>query len=126
MQNQSAALTWTGRALSGFVAVGLAMSAVMKLTQSPELVEAFAKYGYSPGAIQPLGAIELTCAILFVIPQTSVFAAILMVGYLGGATATHVIAGEPFFAPVLMGVAAWTGLSLREPRLRELLPLRRG
>jgi hypothetical protein len=47
-------------------------------------------------------------------------------GYLGGAVATHVRIGEPaFLAPLFLGVLAWGGLWLRDPRLRALLPLKR-
>jgi hypothetical protein len=51
--------------------------------------------------------------------------AILMTGYLGGATATHFRIGETAFVmPVLLGVLAWLGLYLREERLKPLVPLR--
>jgi hypothetical protein len=60
-----------------------------------------------------------------VIPQTAVLGAILVTGYLGGATATMVRVGDPtFFIPVLVGVFAWLGLLLRDRRLRPLLPFR--
>jgi len=32
--------------------------------------------------------------------------------------------GEPFIAPVIVGVLAWAGIFLRDERLRALLPLR--
>jgi len=49
-----------------------------------------------------------------------------MAAYLGGAVSTHVRASEAaWFGPVLTAVVAWLGLYLRDPRLRELLPLRR-
>ena len=48
-----------------------------------------------------------------------------MTGYFGGAAATHVRVGDPFIVPVLLGILAWLGLYLRDPRLRALLPLRR-
>jgi hypothetical protein len=83
------------------------------------------KFGYPPGAIVVLGAVELVCALLFVIPRTSVLGAILVTGYLGGAVATHVRAGDAFVAPALLGVVAWGGLFLRDERLRALLPFRK-
>ena len=58
------------------------------------------------------------------VPQTSVLGAILLTGYLGGATATHFRVGDNWFAPVIMGVLVWLGLFLRDSRLRALLPLR--
>jgi hypothetical protein len=46
-------------------------------------------------------------------------------GYLGGATATQLRVGDPFFAPAVLGVLVWGALFLRDPRLRALIPLRR-
>jgi hypothetical protein len=54
-----------------------------------------------------------------------VLGAILITGYLGGATATHVRVGDPFIAPVILGVIAWLGLWLRDGRLAALAPLRK-
>ena len=51
--------------------------------------------------------------------------AILLTGYLGGATATHVRIDDPYFGPVIGGILVWLGLFLRDPRIRELVPLRR-
>jgi len=87
--------------------------------------EGNAKYGYPAGVTVPLLIIEIICVILFAIPQTAVLGAILLTGYLGGAVATHVRAGEPFFFPVIVAVLIWLGLVLRDPRLRSLIPLRR-
>jgi hypothetical protein len=100
-------------------------SAGMKLSHSPEIVEGFGKYGYSESVILPLGIVELSCVILYAIPQTAVLGAILATGYLGGAVATHVAADEPFVAPIVFGILLWSGLGLRDARLRALLPLRK-
>jgi hypothetical protein len=55
---------------------------------------------------------------------TMVLGAILVTGYLGGATATQVRVGDPWFLfPVALGVLAWAGLWCRSPQIRELLPL---
>src|SRR4051794_39744534 len=92
----------------------------------PDMVrEEMAKHGYPGGTALPLTIVESVCVIIYLIPQTSVLGAILLTGYLGGATATHVRASEPFFMPVIIGIIIWLGLFLREPRLRELVPLRR-
>ena len=58
------------------------------------------------------------------IPRTSVLGAILLTGYLGGATATHVRVGEPFFVAIVLGMLVWGGLYMRDERLRALIPLR--
>lgn len=121
----SPTLIWTGRVLTALPVLGLLASSSMKLGGGPEIVEGLGKYGYAAGTILPIGLAELLSAVLIVIPQTAVFGTILATGYLGGAVSTHVRAGEPFIAPVLFGVLLWTGIGLRDARLRALLPLRR-
>ena len=92
----------------------------------PEVVkEGMQKHGYPENTAIPILITELVCAVIYLIPQTSVLGAILLTGYLGGATATHVRVGEPFFMPVVVGVVVWLGLYLRDARIRALIPLRR-
>ena len=51
--------------------------------------------------------------------------AILMTGYLGGATATNVRVGDPsFVVTVILGILVWLGLYLRDQRLRAFAPLK--
>jgi hypothetical protein len=61
-------------------------------------------------------------------PRTSIFGAILLTGYLGGAIATHVRVGDLLFShvlfPVYLGALAWAGIYLRDDRLRALIPLK--
>lgn len=115
---------WTGRVLTALAGLGLIASASMKLMASPEFMEQWAKFGFPASTARPIGVAELLCAILYLIPQTSALGVVLITGYLGGAIATHVHAGEGFAAPLILALVAWGGLYLREPRLRVLLPLR--
>ncbi len=115
---------WGGRVVSALPVLGLLMSAGMKLSHSPQVVEGFTHLGYPESTIMPIGVTELLCTILYAVPQTSVLGAILLTGYLGGAVATHVHAGEGFAAPIVLGVLVWLGLFLRDTRLRALVPLR--
>lgn len=117
-------MLWAGRILSVLPTLMLLMSGFMKLTKPPELVEGFAKLGWNDNLALGLGIVELVSTALYVIPRTSVLGAILLTGYLGGAIATHVRIGDPFIAPVILGVVIWLGLYLRDARLRALIPLR--
>jgi len=102
------------------------MSAGMKFAKPPEVVKAFVEqFGYIESSLLVIGAVELLCAFLYVIPQTSVLGAVLCTGYLGGAIATHVRIGDNFIPPLVLGIMLWAGLWLRDARLKELLPLRR-
>jgi hypothetical protein len=112
--------------LSALPVLALVMSALMKLSHPPAFVETFTvKFGYPPGLLAPIGVLELLCTAVYLVPSTSVLGAVLLTGYLGGATATHVRVGDAFLIPVVLGVLVWGGLFLRDGRIRELLPLRR-
>jgi hypothetical protein len=103
------------------------MDGAMKLAKPAPVVEATVRLGYEPHVIVGLGIVLLACTVLALIPRTAVLGAILLTGYLGGASATHVRIGGPAFSvvfPVLLGAMVWGGLYLRDERLRALLPLR--
>ncbi len=117
--------TWTGYVLSALPVLVRLLSAVMKLAKPTSVVQGFAHFGYPEGLVAAIGIAELACTVLYLIPRTAVLGAILLTGYLGGATATCLRVGESWVIPVACGVLVWAGLSLRDRRLRELLPLRR-
>ncbi len=116
---------WTGRILSGLTILALGMSGAMKLSHHPKVIEQFiGRFGFSEGLLTPIGILEISCALLYLIPGTSTFGAILVTAYLGGATVTHVRVGDPFIIPVVLGVIAWAGLYLRDERVRQLIRMR--
>src|SRR2546423_2702808 len=119
-------ILWTGRILSAIPILMMVMSATMKFMRPPQVVDSFVRqFGYPESDLLILGAVELTCALLFAIPRTAFLGAILVTGYLGGAIATHVRIGDPaFVSPLALGIFAWAGLYLRDHRLRALIPLR--
>jgi hypothetical protein len=120
----SKAALWAGRIISGLVVLMLIFSGALKLVKPAMLVEEFARLGYPENLALQIGILEIFCAIVYAIPRTAVLGAILVTGYLGGATATHVRIGDPFVPPIVLGVMAWLALYLRDARLRALAPLR--
>ena len=123
---QSKAMLWTGRIISAIPVLMMGVGGVVMLFAPPEkTAEGMAQYGYPASTARPLLVVEIICVVLYVIPQTAVLGAILLTGYLGGAVATHVRVGEPFWFPVAFGVLVWLGLFLRDARVRALVPLRR-
>jgi DoxX-like family len=121
---------WTGRIISGFVVLFLLVDAGFKLIRPlpAPAVEAFGKLGYPVEFAGGIGVLLLACVAVYLIPRTSVLGAILLTGYLGGAVASHVRVGDPWFShalfPVYVGLLVWGGLYFREPRLRAVIPLR--
>ncbi len=119
-------MRWTGIALTVLPAALFVFSASGKLSGAQEVIDSMVgTYGYPNDAVMLVGVLELTFVALFLVPQTAVLGAMLLTAYLGGATATHVRADEPFVMPIVVGVVIWAALWLRDARLRELVPLRR-
>jgi hypothetical protein len=113
---------WTARILGSLVVLFLLVDGVGKVLRLAPYVEGTAKVGYSDGVLVPLGLVLLASTALYVFRRTAVLGAILLTGYLGGATATHVRIGQPFVFPVVIGVIVWGCLYLRDERVRALLP----
>ena len=115
---------WTALIISALIAALLSFSASLKFLHNPEVLQTFKQAQIPQAAIVPLGAIELFCAILFLIPRTTVLGSLLLTGYLGGAIVTNLILHTTVVLPFLLGAAAWGCSWLRVPELRKLLPLR--
>src|SRR4051812_26597140 len=116
----STPMLWAGYILTVLPVLMLVMSAVMKFMKPEQVLDGMKQFGYDESVLLPLGIVELACTALYLIPRTSVLGAILLTGYLGGATATHVRVGDAFFMPIVIGVVVWLGLYLRDARLRAL------
>lgn len=121
----SRGLKWTGYVLSTLSVLMLVFSASGKFLKPAGMEVNVEPLGWKMSQMTNLGIVEIACVLFYVIPQTSVFGAVLLTAYLGGATATHARIGEPFIFPILLGIFVWVGLYLREPRLWPLAPFRR-
>ncbi len=116
---------WAGRIISALPVLLMVFGGVFGVLKPAVAVPGFLHFGYPERLFLPICILEIACAVVYAIPRTSVLGAILLTGYLGGATATHVRIGDPlFFVPVILGVMVWGGLFLRDDRLRALIPLR--
>jgi len=116
---------WWGRILSAIPAIMLLFSAAMKFARPPAVLEGFAKYGYPERVIVLIAVLEFACTVVYLIPRLSVLGAILLTGFLGGATASNVrVGGASSVIPAFLAAMAWGGLYLRDRRLRALIPQR--
>jgi len=122
-------IIWIGRTLSALAILFLSFDTIVKVLRLPVAIEGTTQLGYPESTVFIIGLIQLVCLVLYVVPQTSVFGAILFTGYLGGAIATHLRIGSPLFThilfPIYVAVLIWGGLYAREPRLRAMVPIRR-
>jgi hypothetical protein len=121
-------MLWTGWLFSFVVVAQLLSSAFFRATyRTYAVAEIVTGYGYPESAIAAIVVAECALVVLYLVPQTSVLAAILMTGYLGGAVATHLRIADTARAaiPLVVGILAWGGLYLRDGRIRQLVPFRR-
>jgi len=116
---------WTGRIVNALVFLFMLFDGGIKVLRMAPAVEGTARLGYPTSLVLPIGVVALVCTLLYAIPRTSILGAVLLTGYLGGATATQVRVQDPwFFFPVAIGVMVWAGPFLMDERLRALIPLR--
>ena len=123
----SKGMLWTGRIISGLVVLFMLFDSITKIIKIPQVIEASAKAGINEHELFWIGVTLLVSVILYVIPQASVFGAILISSYLGGAVCANVLTHQPVFNSCLaitFGVLTWLGVWLRESRLRTLVPLK--
>jgi hypothetical protein len=115
---------WAGRVLSALAVVFLVFDGAIKLMKLPAVLDATVQLGFPLSSIVPIGLTLLVCTLIYAIPRTSVVGSVLLTGYLGGAVAAQARAGHPLFEtvfPIIMAAVIWTGVFLRDRRVRALL-----
>lgn len=92
-------------------------------------LDSLTSLGWSEDWLLALGSIELLCVLLFLYPRTALLGAVLTTGYLGGALASHLRIGSPWFSHTLfsiyLGAFMWLALLLRDAALRRHFPVDR-
>jgi MFS family permease len=104
--------------VGGWVLHGL-LAGMMILAGSAKVLgffppEEVAKLGLSL-PIQVIGAGELGCAILLLIPRTSSLGLLLTSGFWGGAICLHMSKAQPFVIQSVFLLITWVGGYLRVP-----------
>jgi hypothetical protein len=116
------AMFYTGWVLTVIPALMLLSGSFTAMLKLPMVVQGMAPFGFSPSILPVIGAAELLCSVLYLIPRTAPVGAILMSAYMGGAVITHLRVGDPLWpVPIVFGIIVWAGLLLRRPALREAM-----
>ncbi|PJZ85706.1 hypothetical protein CH364_05755 [Leptospira harrisiae] len=122
--NQSPTYLWVGRILSGLVIAFLLFDAGGKLAKIEPVLKSMEELGLPASSATTIGILLLVITVMYAIPQTATLGALLLTGYLGGAVAIHVRVNNPLWThtlfPVYVGILLWTGLALRNPKIKEL------
>lgn len=115
---------WTARIMCTLATLFLLFDAVIHILRIDAATSSLAALGYNPNVSLWLGITLLASLILFIMPRTTLWGALLITGYLGGAVATNVRVEAPLFNlffPVIVAVFLWSGPYVASPRLRALL-----
>jgi predicted tellurium resistance membrane protein TerC len=123
----SKGMLWTGRIISGLVVLFMLFDCLTKVIRNHYTIEASARVGINANQVFWIGVTLLVATILYIIPHTSIFGAILISSYLGGAVCANVLTHQPLFNScfaITFGILTWLGVYLREHRLRALVPIK--
>jgi uncharacterized membrane protein YphA (DoxX/SURF4 family) len=88
--------------ISAVMALMFAGSGIGKMTQNPEMVANFAKWGHGPGFLIFIGAAEAAGGVGLLIPPLCTLAATGLIVIMGGAVFTHLTNNDLSHAPIPM------------------------
>lgn len=109
------------------VCLMLAADAVTKLLMLEPAVTADASLGFDRTGTLFLGVLLVCCLLLYAVPVVRLLGAVLLTGYLGGATAIQIRAHAPLISelfPVFTGCLVWGALLWLNPEARRFPWLR--
>ncbi|WEJ34469.1 DoxX family protein [Devosia sp. SD17-2] len=117
-----------GWVLSGLIGLFLAIaSATPKFMGMDAALDSMEVVGWPTKYLLLIAVIEVVCVVLYLIPRTALFGAVLTTALLGAALAANLRVDNPLFSHTLfsiyLGVALWVALWLRDERVRRVFPL---
>jgi putative oxidoreductase len=124
-------LFWVARIIAALI---LLQTLFFKFTGAPESVELFTRLGVEPWGRVGTGMLELVTAVLILIPATVWLGAVLAIGLMSGAIASHILVigvvrddgGQLFLYAVIVLVCAlfsfWMSKSQAPTPVKKFLP----
>lgn len=90
-------------------------SAAAKFAGVPPVVAQLSADGFGGARLTFIAILEVASALLFLVPATRSLGLLLVSAFMGGAIATHLGHGQPFFQPAIFLFLVWLGAWLRHP-----------
>lgn len=100
--------------LGGIMLIG---SAGAKFARIPKVTAQLGAYGFDGDKLMFIAALEVVCAVLFLVPRTRSFGLLMVSSFMGGAIATHMQHSESIIQPAFVLALLWLGAWLRHPEL---------
>ena len=118
-------LLWAGYIFTALPVLLLLFSASGKFFKPDGMEANIGPLGWRMDQMTWLGIVELGCVIIYLIPQTAVFGAVLLTAYLGGAVATHARIGDLSSFPLSWGSLFGSASTFANHGFGVLAPLRK-
>lgn len=99
-----------------FPSILMAISAILKFAEVPQVVEFFTSLGLQDMLIY-LGVVELSCVVIFLFPHTMLVGFILVCCYWGGAMGANLIGSNINYFPIAMLLLFGVSFYLRKASL---------
>ncbi len=100
--------------LGGLVLIA---SAGTKLAHVPPVVTQLNSWGFEGSKLTLVATLEISSALLFLVPPTRSIGLLLVSSYMGGAIATHMQHGQSYLLPAILLSLLWQGAWLRHPEI---------
>lgn len=124
-QSTGTATVWTARVIATIVVLFWLFDSIGHIMKPGPVVDAFARLGVPLHLAPVIGILQLVLLAIYLTPRLSVFGAVLITGYLGGAVAINLRGGAGAFEvvfPIIFAVLVWAPVYLRNERLRAVFP----
>jgi hypothetical protein len=124
-------ISWACRIIAASI---MLQTLFFKFTGAEESVYIFTKVGIEPWGRIGTGVAELIAAILILIPKTTVYGAVMAIGIMAGALATHLFilgivvkddGGQLFIYALLVTIASLILVIINRKQLLQLLSLKK-
>jgi uncharacterized membrane protein YphA (DoxX/SURF4 family) len=108
-----------GWVLTALVTFMLGMSGITKIVGGEEIRTNFTSMNLLP-YLTLIGAVELAGVVMFVIPKTSKYGAVLISCFLSGTVAIYMsmMGGTGVLVPIILGLAVWSAYCLRSHSIK--------
>ena len=110
-----------GKIITAICVMFLLFDSLGKIFKEIHSMEGSVALGWPQDQVQSIGIVLFLSTLLYLIPRTAVIGAILLTGYLGGAIAIMVRAGQPLYFASVFAILVWAGLALRKEKIRPFL-----
>lgn len=111
-----------GWMLSGLVTLFNLFDGLAKMFNAKEAIDGSDSLGFPVNYLFAIGLTLIICSVIYMVPFTSHLGAVLLTGYVGGATAIQVrVESANFLFALFLGVLVWVGLLMRDARLRAFV-----